>query len=107
MSCSRLPIDEDDIPLIFEDLHRGRSIVPPHDVNRPTLVRWDLRLPLSIENCVVFESKEAERHVSECWDVIAGLPRENVTPEDVWGEEVVEVVERRKREAIRLKKWIL
>lgn len=105
-SSSRLPIDEDDIPFIFEDLHRGRSIVPPHDVNRPTLVRWDPRLPLSLENCVVFGSKEAEKHVRECWDV-AGLPKQNVTPEKVWGEEVVIVVERRKQEAVRLKNWIL
>lgn len=105
-SASRLPINEDDISFIFEDLHRGRSIVPPHDINRPTLVRWDPRLPLSLENCVVFESKEAERHIRECWDT-TGLPKQNVNPDKVWGEEVTSIVERRRLEAAKVKKWIL
>ncbi len=30
---------------------------------RPALVRWDPRAPLSLENCVVAEFKEAERAV--------------------------------------------
>jgi hypothetical protein len=47
-----------------------------------------------------------EKHVGECWDV-AGLLKQDVTPEEVWGEEVVVVVERRKQEAMRLKNWIL
>ena len=103
---SRLPIDEDDIALIFEDIHRGRSIIPPHDVpSRPTLVRWDPNLPLSLENCVVFELNSAEKHVRECWDA-GGIPKHGVQPDDVWGEEVALVVARRREEVKRLREWI-
>ncbi|EDR10387.1 uncharacterized protein LACBIDRAFT_152374, partial [Laccaria bicolor S238N-H82] len=60
---NKLPIDEDDVALIFEDLHRGRSVIPPHNVpSRPTLVRWDPLLPLTVDNCVVMEFADAEKH---------------------------------------------
>ncbi|KIY49835.1 hypothetical protein FISHEDRAFT_65206 [Fistulina hepatica ATCC 64428] len=63
---NRLPLDEDDVSFIFEDLHLGRSIIPPHEVPaRPALVRWDASRPLSLENCVVMDHKEAEKHVQE------------------------------------------
>jgi len=104
---SRLPINEDDVALIFEDLHRGRSVVPPHDVpTRPTLVRWDPTRPLSLENCVVFELNEADKHVRECWES-DGRPKENVRPQKVWGDEVGTIVERRMEEARRLRAWIM
>ncbi|KAJ7732082.1 hypothetical protein B0H14DRAFT_3615853 [Mycena olivaceomarginata] len=36
------PLDEDDVALLFEDVHRGRSVVPPHAVPvEPSVVRWD------------------------------------------------------------------
>ncbi|KAF8814203.1 hypothetical protein BYT27DRAFT_7219901 [Phlegmacium glaucopus] len=48
--------DEDDIALIFEDIYRGRSLLPPHDVpTRLTLVRWDPGRPLYLKNCVAFD----------------------------------------------------
>ncbi|KAJ3488132.1 hypothetical protein NLI96_g3067 [Meripilus lineatus] len=68
-SINRLPIDEDDVAFIFEDIHRGRSIVPPYPVPvRPALIRWDPSRPLTLENVVVMEFKEAERHMKECYD---------------------------------------
>ncbi|EPQ50854.1 hypothetical protein GLOTRDRAFT_81982, partial [Gloeophyllum trabeum ATCC 11539] len=67
---NRLPIDEDDVSLIFEDVHLGRSVVPPHAVpTKAVLVRWDPREEVSVENVVVMEGREAERHVRECWDL--------------------------------------
>ncbi|KAJ7303605.1 hypothetical protein DFH08DRAFT_976949 [Mycena albidolilacea] len=36
----RLPLDEDDVALLFEDVHRGRSVVPPHAVPvKPSVMR--------------------------------------------------------------------
>src|SRR4051812_31190216 len=87
---SRLSIDEDDVSLVFEDLHRGRSVIPPHDIpKRPTLTRWDWNRPLTLENVVVMHAEDAKRHVAAFKD---GKGNE------IWGEEVSRVVERRKVE---------
>lgn len=53
--CRKLPIDEQDVAYIYEELYRsGRSTVPPHAVViKPQLSRWDVRLPLSVTNCVI------------------------------------------------------
>ena len=41
-SISRIPITEEDAGFLTEDLHRGRSCVPPYNIpSRPVLVRWD------------------------------------------------------------------
>ena len=99
---SRLPFDEDDVGFIFDDLHRGRSVLPPHPVpTRPALVRWDFQQPLSLENCVVMEVPEADRHVKECWG------ESGKRPEEVWGEDVARIVARRTLEIVKLKEWIL
>ncbi|KAH9048922.1 ubiquitin-protein ligase molybdopterin-converting factor [Lactarius hengduanensis] len=59
-----LPLTQTDIALLYDDFALGRSIVPPQAACvRPALVRWDPRVPLSLENCVVAEFKEAERAV--------------------------------------------
>ncbi|KAF7986082.1 hypothetical protein HWV62_41487 [Athelia sp. TMB] len=110
---NKLQIDEDDISLLFEDIHRGRSIIPPHPVpTRPALVRWDPALPLGIENCVVMEWGEAESHMKECFgvsgkgevEVHTGLKHR---PEDVWGPEVVSVWERRRAEVKSQREWVM
>ncbi|KAI8989182.1 hypothetical protein BD414DRAFT_571824 [Trametes punicea] len=98
---NKLPLDEDDIGLIFDDLYRGRSVCPPYQVpERPALVRWDPSAPLSLENCVAFEFADAERHLKECL-------LEKKRPEEVWGEEVVEVVKRRQEEARKVVEWMM
>lgn len=85
--------------MLFDDLYRGRSVVPPHDVpSRPTLVRWDPALSLSLENCVVFEHGDAEKHAAEC--CIGGKD-----PEELWGLEVAKVVSRRAAEVRRVREW--
>lgn len=75
--------------------------MPPHPVPaRPALVRWDPAAPLVLENCVAMEHGEAERHVRECYE---GGKR----PEEVWGEEVVQVVRRRAEEVRKVREWTM
>ena len=46
---SKLPLDDDDCGMLFDDIHRGRSVRPPHGVpERPALVRWDPAAPLAL-----------------------------------------------------------
>ncbi|KIK34332.1 hypothetical protein CY34DRAFT_813002 [Suillus luteus UH-Slu-Lm8-n1] len=97
---NKLPIDEDDVALIFEDLHLGRSVVPPHAVPaRPTLLRWDPAKPLTLENCVVFESIEATKHIKECLS-----PRKH--PGAVWGDEVQAIVDRHAGDVAKYRTWV-
>ncbi|PCH36872.1 hypothetical protein WOLCODRAFT_140616 [Wolfiporia cocos MD-104 SS10] len=100
-TINKLPIDEDDVGFIFDDISRGRSVVPPHAVpSRPVVARWDLAVPLVLENCVSFEYAEAERHVRECYE---GGKR----PEDVWGAEVAAVIARRADEIRKAREWVM
>ncbi|KAJ7888896.1 hypothetical protein B0H14DRAFT_3429876 [Mycena olivaceomarginata] len=40
-------LDEDGVVLLFEDIHLGRSVIPPHAVPvKPMLVKWDAARPL-------------------------------------------------------------
>ncbi|KAF9011788.1 ubiquitin-protein ligase molybdopterin-converting factor [Cyathus striatus] len=105
VQLNRLPIDEDDVNLIFEDVYRGRSVIPPHDVpTRPTLIRWDPAKPLGVDNCVVFDYSDAEKHLKACWNVNGSAVSR---PEDVWGSEVLSVVQRRAEEIRKIRDWIL
>ncbi|KAM5545961.1 hypothetical protein V8D89_000087 [Ganoderma adspersum] len=98
---NKLPLDDDDLGLLFDDIHRGRSVRPPFSVpERPALVRWDPEEPLSLTNCVSFEFADAERHLKE-------VLLEKRRPEDVWGTEVAEVVARRREEARRVIEWVM
>jgi tRNA threonylcarbamoyladenosine dehydratase len=91
---SKLPIDENDVAFLFEDLHRGRSVVSPNRVpTRPVLLRWDIDRPLSLENCIVMDSPEADTHVQE------GLVG--------WDELTKALVYRRQEEVRRYKNWIM
>lgn len=93
--------------MIFEDLHLGRSVVPPHVVPaRPTLLRWDPAKPLTLENCVVFEFAEAEKHVRECLIPRSKEAHQGKTPRDVWGDEVQAVVERHAAEVAKYREWV-
>ncbi|RDB17094.1 tRNA threonylcarbamoyladenosine dehydratase [Hypsizygus marmoreus] len=103
-TINKLPIDEDDVSLIFEDVYRGRSVIPPHNVpSRPTLVRWDVRQPLTINNCVVMEFGEAEKHSKESGTVTEPL----TSPEIIWGSAVQKVVEHRADELRREREWVI
>ncbi|EPT01968.1 hypothetical protein FOMPIDRAFT_1023012 [Fomitopsis schrenkii] len=100
-TINKLPFDEDACGLLFDDIHRGRSVVPPHAVPaRPALVRWDPAHPLALGNCVAMEDKDAERHVKECFEA-------EKRPEEVWGVECAGLVERRKEEVRRAEEWVM
>lgn len=100
---SRLPVDEDDAGLLFEDIHRGRSVVPPHAVPvRPALVRWDPSQPVGLENLVVMDEKEADRHVQSCFG-----SEPQTSPTELWGEETAVVVARRAEEIRRDREWVM
>ena len=99
--CSRLPIDDDDVFMIFEDVYRGRSILPPHDVpNKPVLVRWNYTRPLSVDNVVPMDQPDADKHLRRCHDL-------KEKPEDVWGQQVKTVYERRTQEILKDKQWFM
>ncbi|KAK1216609.1 hypothetical protein PQX77_020729 [Marasmius sp. AFHP31] len=101
-AMNRLPIDEDDVAFIFEDLYRGRSVIPPHEVpTKPALVRWDLSKPLVLENVIVMEEKDAVKHVKECRQGAEGA----ALPGEVWGKQVQEVVERKHSEVAKYLEW--
>ncbi|KAH9928008.1 ubiquitin-protein ligase molybdopterin-converting factor [Epithele typhae] len=98
---NKLSLNDDDCGFLFDDIHRGRSIVPPHPIPEwPALVRWDPAAPLSLENVVAFEHADAERHLSECL-----LGKKD--PAEVWAPEVVDVVKRRQEEVRRVVEWIM
>ena len=89
---SRLPIDETDVAYILEDLHRGKSLIPPHAIpNKPLLTRWDPGQPLNAANCVVLDVVELKKHLE-------GL-QNGKTADEVWGEEVSQLMKRRQVEA--------
>ncbi|KAF8639134.1 hypothetical protein AX17_001624 [Amanita inopinata Kibby_2008] len=101
---NKLPLDEDDVALIFEDVSLGRSLIPPHDVpSRPTLIRWDARHPLTIENCVVMEHKDAEKHEK----TIRYADGTYADPKEIWGTEVQDIVSRREKELRNQREWVM
>ncbi|KIJ50689.1 hypothetical protein M422DRAFT_159372, partial [Sphaerobolus stellatus SS14] len=100
---TKLSLDIDNIAFIYEELHRGgRSVFPPFEVpTRATLTRFDWRKPLTVENCVVMELSDAQKHWASWKEAKEKGEVTSWTPEDVWGEEVVEVVKREKE----VKEW--
>lgn len=94
LKLSKLPIDEADVAFIFEDLHRGRSVVYPYDIpSRPVLLKWNENEPLCLENCVVMDNREADLHTKE------GPER--------WDETTRETVKRRQQDARNYRSWIM
>ncbi|KAJ7059275.1 ubiquitin-protein ligase molybdopterin-converting factor [Mycena amicta] len=109
---TRLPIDEDDVALIFEDIHRGRSVIPPHPVPvRPTLVRWNPSEGLTLENVVVMEQKEAAKHEAGVYGDSDGPAGETMKTQtqsglDLWGAETHALVQKRREEVRRVREWV-
>lgn len=84
---------------LFEEIHRAKSVAPPHVYPaRPTVLRWRKERGLAWDNLVVFERDEGARHEKEC---LLG----DRDPEEYWGKEVAELVEKRMREERRLRKY--
>lgn len=99
---SKLPISERDIAYIFEDLHRGRSTIPPHAVlPRPQLSRWNAQAPLNSQNCVVLSYNDAELLRDN------GGVGEELVRKGIWPAETLDIVQRRQEEAARVFDWEL
>ncbi|KAJ3909560.1 hypothetical protein F5879DRAFT_1019502 [Lentinula edodes] len=107
-TLNRIPLDEDDIALIFEDIYRGRSVIPPHEVpTKPALVRWDLTQPLTLKNCVVMEEKDTVKHIEAWYAWLEKTIDEDAlfSPAGIWGSEVEEVVTKRAKEIESVQEW--
>lgn len=88
----RLPMTDQEVGFVFEELHRSKSSLPPFEsLSRPTLIRWNFDEPLSVVNCVVMGPKDVIRHEEGY--------REGKRPEEVWGEEAAKTVKKRRGEA--------
>ncbi|CAE6477568.1 unnamed protein product [Rhizoctonia solani] len=99
---AKLPISEQDIAYIFEDLHRGRSTIPPHPVlARPQLSRWNAKEPLTTSNCVVLSHQEVQVIQDN------GGMGEDVVNKGLWPSETLELVRARQKEATRVAQWEL
>ncbi|KAB5592675.1 hypothetical protein CTheo_3875 [Ceratobasidium theobromae] len=101
-NVSKLPISEQDVAYIFEDLHRGRSTIPPHPVlARPQLSRWNVQEPLTTYNCVVLSQQEAQVLQDN------GGVGDEIVKKGIWPAETSLVVRRRQQEATRVSQWEL
>jgi len=100
----KLPIDESDVAYIFEDLHWGRSIIPPHPIlAKPNLIRWDATRPLSVENCVVLSASDIRRleAAGGIGGKVAWWNGDSGEMDAVSGDLVSKLVRRRQEEAHR------
>ncbi|BGP41374.1 hypothetical protein JCM10450v2_005416 [Rhodotorula kratochvilovae] len=96
---NRLPFSEDDMTYIYEEIHRAKSVAPPHAYPaRPTVLRWRKARGLAWDNLVVFDREEGKVHEERC--LLGGED-----PEDVWGPETTALVEKRMEEERRLRKY--
>lgn len=59
-----IPLKEDDMQYILDEIHRGRSVVPPHNVpQRPSVTRWRKSEGLRTDNLVVFDRQDALKYL--------------------------------------------
>ncbi|GAA6015712.1 hypothetical protein JCM10207_008771 [Rhodosporidiobolus poonsookiae] len=98
---NRIPFTEDDMTYLYEEIHRARSVCPPHVFPaRPTVLRWKKDKGLAWDNIVVFDREEGARHEEHC--LLGGED-----PEEYWGPEVTALVEKRTAEERRLRGYRL
>ncbi|SGZ02722.1 BQ5605_C033g11225 [Microbotryum silenes-dioicae] len=96
---NKIPMSEDDVLYLFEEVFRARSVAPLLGLpSRPCLLRWEKEGGLRWDNLVVFDRAEGEIHEKE---VLIGDKR----PEELWGPEVTALVQKRHAEERRLRKY--
>ncbi|RKP38054.1 hypothetical protein BJ085DRAFT_19778 [Dimargaris cristalligena] len=88
-----VPLSQDDVAYSFEEIWRGRSVISG-SFEKPALTRWHHDQPLSLQNCVCMTKHEASIH-----DALT------VPPEEYYPSDVVERVQARFREEMRLGQW--
>ncbi|WFD27803.1 hypothetical protein MNAN1_002808 [Malassezia nana] len=95
----RIPFGVNDIGYIFEEIFRGRSVVPPYDTLAiGQLERWDPKRPLDYDNVVLFTRPQAREHEKE----VLATGRD---PAEYWGPNVAVKVEQRRAEERRMAPW--
>ena len=84
-----IPFSINDIAYLFEEVFRGRSIVPPFDsLSGAQLERWDSTLPLSFQNVALFSRAQAKVHEAE-------VLKKGRSPVEVWGADAAHMMKRR------------
>lgn len=83
----QLPISMNDIEYIVEEVFRGKSPLSGYST-RLTLSRWDFSKDLSLQNCVLMTKEEQKNHEKL-------LFKTGKKPEDVYSEDVVQLVKKR------------
>ncbi|PWZ01947.1 hypothetical protein BCV70DRAFT_198227 [Testicularia cyperi] len=84
-----IPFNLNDIAYLFEEVFRGRSIVPPFEsLSSAQLVRWDSTLPLGFQNVVLLSRSQAKLHEAE-------VLKKGRSPVEVWGPETTAMMKRR------------
>jgi tRNA A37 threonylcarbamoyladenosine dehydratase len=84
--CRNVPIDLKDVEYLIEEVFRGKSI--SGQCNRLVLTKWDPNKPLQIGNIVPVNKEQQAKHEKE---ILKGGKK----LEDVYPEEVMDVVEKR------------
>lgn len=84
-----IPFSINDIAYLFEEVFRGRSIVPPFEsLSGAQLERWDSTLPLSFQNVALFSRAQAKVHEAE-------VLKKGRSPVEVWGADAAHMMKRR------------
>ncbi|CDU23519.1 uncharacterized protein SPSC_02148 [Sporisorium scitamineum] len=84
-----IPFSINDIAYLFEEVFRGRSIVPPFEsLSGAQLERWDSTLPLSFQNVALFSRAQAKVHEAE-------VLKKGRSPVEVWGADAAHMIKRR------------
>lgn len=92
----RLPFSVEDVAYAFEEIHHGRTVVPPHEsLSKAQLQRWDSTLPLSYSNVALFSRDQAKIHEKE---VLEG----GKSPAEVWGAQALKMMRLRQAEERRM-----
>ncbi|KAI3623959.1 hypothetical protein GLX27_002091 [Malassezia furfur] len=94
----RIPFSVNDCAYIFEEMFRGRTVVPPYEsLATGQLMRWDPKKPLDYNNVVLFSRKQAREHEQ--------VLKEQSDPAAFWGPKVTAMVARRHAEEKRMSHW--
>ncbi|WFD02252.1 hypothetical protein MOBT1_000933 [Malassezia obtusa] len=94
----RIPFSVNDCAYVFEEMFRGRTVVPPFEtLATGQLMRWDPTRPLDYNNVVLFSRKQAREHEQ--------VLKEKSDPAAFWGPKVTAMVQRRMAEEKRMSHW--
>lgn len=95
----RIPFSVNDCAYVFEEVFRGRTVVPPFEsLANGQLMRWDSQRPLDYDNVALFDRRQAREHEQK-------VLKEHAAPEQVWGERTAAMVQKRLAEERRMSRW--